>query len=111
MVEPTDGSRSEQGKMMKTQTEFCHAMETKGKSKEWALNEFKRRQSCRKGIWKQDSCPDTGLPRVQMYSTTLEANFVEDSFGVDVRQTSANEKKRRRASLKRDGLRFERGWP
>ena len=105
------GSRHEQGKIMKTESEFCRAMEKKGKTQAWALNEFKRRQSCRNGIWKQDICPDTGLPRVQMYSNTLEANFVEDEFGVEILQNSANEKKRRRGSFESDGVRFERGWP
>jgi hypothetical protein len=66
------GRRNEQQRVMKTKKEFVTSMEAKGKSKDWAENEFARRGQIEGGT---DTCPDTGLIRVRMHGETLQADF------------------------------------
>ena len=87
--ETKKGSRREQEKVMKTQKEFIALMEGKGKSREWSLDEFKRRWNGGSGIpgWEADHCPDTHLPRVQCFGETKEVAFSENSHGETVEQS------------------------
>eukprot|EP00969_Alexandrium_andersonii_P069718 3076928-Alexandrium_andersonii.AAC.1 len=60
---------------MKTRTEFVAEMVKKGKDQEWAIAEFTRRRNSRN--WRSDNCPDTKLPRAQMYGDDEEEDYTD----------------------------------
>ena len=84
--------RESAAKLQKTQTEFIEHMVKKGKSPEWALTEWNRRNADTSGTWKKGMDKDTRLPTIAVYDNEREEMFVERSMTMTVEMGGAQVK-------------------